>query len=123
MGLLATNILFICFFGCYKPAKSSMTNKVVLVLELGLILLISLFIAYDKTIVKNIDTQQGYSIAMVIVECFIILIAMIWCCYRLVLVVRETETWKKIYAKCTENTDPDYLKEQQRKRDLEFDFG
>ena len=108
MILLAVNILFVCFFGCYKPAKSPLTNKVIL----------SLFIAYDKTIVKDISTQHGYSIAMVTVECIMIMIAMVWCCYRLVLVIRETETWKKIYAKCTENTDPEYLKEQQRKRDL-----
>ena len=25
--------------------------------------------------------------------------------------------------KLTENTDPEYLKKQQKKRDLEFDFG
>ena len=123
IALLAVNILFVCFFGCYKPAKSSLTNKVVLLLELGLILLLALFLAYDKTIVKDTSAQQGYSIAMVTIECIIILIAMVWCCYRLILVIRETETWKKIYSKCTENTDPDYLKEQQRKRDLEFDFG
>ena len=118
MALLATNILFLCFFGCYKPAKSPLTNKIVIVLELGLILLISLFLAYDKTVDKTIATQQGYAIAMVTVAVIIILIALVWSFYRLMLVIKETETWKKIYAKCTENTDPEYLKEQQRKRDL-----
>ena len=67
MALLATNVLFLCFFGCYKPAKSPLTNKIVIILELGLILLISLFLAYDKTVDKNITTQQGYAIAMVTV--------------------------------------------------------
>ena len=51
------------------------------------------------------------------------IIVLLWAIYRLVLVIRQTETWKAIYNKCTQNTDPEYLKEQQRKRDLEFDFG
>ena len=32
MALLATSILFLCFFACYKPAKSPLTNKVVILL-------------------------------------------------------------------------------------------
>jgi hypothetical protein len=32
MVILATNILFLSFFGCYKPAKSPLTNKVVFAL-------------------------------------------------------------------------------------------
>ena len=46
--LLAVNVLFLSFYGCYKPAKSSLTNKVVLLLELGLIVLIGLFMGYDR---------------------------------------------------------------------------
>lgn len=52
-----------------------------------------------------------------------IAIVLIWAFYRLILVIRDTDTWKAIYQKITENKDPEYLKEQQRKRDLEFDFG
>ena len=88
MALIAINILFICFFGCYKPAKSPLTNKIVAILELGLIILISLFLAYDKTVDKSITTQQGYAIAMVVVAIIIILIALVWSCYRLILVIR-----------------------------------
>ena len=88
MALLAVNILFICFFGCYKPAKSRLTNKVVFVLEVGLLIIAGLFIAYDKTIDKSITTQQGYSIALVVVQILMIVIALIWSFYRLLLVIR-----------------------------------
>ena len=47
----------------------------------------------------------------------------IWLVYRAMLMIRETETWKKVYKKCTENKDPEYLREEQKKRDLEFSFG
>jgi hypothetical protein len=67
MVLLATNILFLSFFGCYKPAKAPLTNKVVISLEIGLILLISLFLGYDKLTTKDITNQLGFSIAMVVV--------------------------------------------------------
>ena len=104
--LLASSVTFLCFFGCYRPAKSPLTNKVIIILEIGLMLTISLFLAYDKVIDKNIDTQQGFAIALVVVQSIMILIALAWSFYRLVLVISETETWKSIYAKATANTDP-----------------
>lgn len=81
-------------------------------------LLICLFIGYDKMEVKSVSTQLGFSVALVVVEVLLIVIVLVWAIYRLWLVIRETETWKAIYAKVTENKDPEYLKEQQRKRDL-----
>jgi hypothetical protein len=50
------------------------------------------------------------------------LVVLAWVGYRLWLNIKDSDIWAKIYAKLTENTDPEYLKEQQRKRDLEFDF-
>lgn len=67
MVMLCTNILFLSFYACYKPAKSPLTNKIIISLELGFIILISLFIGYDKMITKDITTQQGFSIAMIFV--------------------------------------------------------
>ena len=66
---------------------------------------------------------MGFAYALVVVQSLMILIVLVWVVYRLALVIRETDTWKAIYAKLTENKDPEYLKEQQRRRDLEFDFG
>ena len=86
--ILVGNIVFLCFFGCYKPAKSPLTNKIVVFLECGLMILMGLFIAYDKTIDKNVDTQLGYSIAMLVVEGIMFLVAIVWSFYRLVLVIR-----------------------------------
>lgn len=73
-------------------------------------LLICLFIGYDKMEVKNVSTQLGFSVALVVVEALLIVIVLVWAIYRLWLVIRETETWKAIYAKVTENKDPEYLK-------------
>lgn len=60
---------------------------------------------------------------MMIVQGLLILTVFIWSVYRLSLIIKESQTWKKISSKMYENTDPEYLKEQQRKRDLQFDFG
>lgn len=46
------------------------------------------------------------------------LIVLVWVTYRLGLNIKDSDVWVKIYAKLTANTDPEYLKEQQRKRDL-----
>lgn len=87
MLLLANSIVFLCFFGCYKPAKAPLTNKVVFLLELGFILLVGLFIAYDKVVDKNINTQLGFSIALVVVEVLMILLAIVWSFYRLMMLI------------------------------------
>ena len=65
--LLASNILFLSFYACYRPAKAPLTNKICIALEIGLILLISLFISYDKLNTKDISAQLGFSIAMIVV--------------------------------------------------------
>ncbi len=110
MVLLSANVMFLSFYGCYKPANSPVTNKVVLLIEVGLMLLICLFIGYDKMEVKSVSTQLGFSVALVVVEALLIVVVLVWAIYRLWLVIRETETWKAIYAKVTENKDPEYLK-------------
>ena len=60
---------------------------------------------------------------MIVIICLMMLAILIWIVYRGILVIRGTESWAYVYMKLTENKDPEYLKEQQRKRDLEFDFG
>ena len=57
------------------------------------------------------------------IQSILLIVLLVWMVYRFVLVIGETQTWKECYAKMKENRDPVYLKEQQRKRDLEFDFG
>jgi hypothetical protein len=85
---------------------------------MGYIILEGLFIGYDKLVTKDTNSQLGFSIAMIVVEGLVILLVLAWAFYRLVLVIRETDSWKHIYKRLTVNTDPEYLKEQQRRKDL-----
>ena len=123
VAILAINIVFLFIFFFYQPSKNRITNYVCLSVEILLIILTGLFIAYDKILLKSIERQVGFSIGMLIVEASIVLILIVWSIYRLVLVIKDTETWQKIHAKVTEDKSPEFLREQQRKRDLEFDFG
>lgn len=67
---------------------------------------------------KSITNQTGFAIALMTVQATAMLIVLVWVAYRLGLNIKDTDVWMKIYAKLTQNTDPEYLKEQQRKRDL-----
>lgn len=60
---------------------------------------------------------------MIAVSAFVIFIIIIWVFVRGLFMIKESDTWDKIYKRMTENRDPDYLREMQRKRDLEFDLG
>ena len=60
---------------------------------------------------------------MIAVSAFVIIIIIIWVFVRGLFMIKESDTWDKIYKRMTENRDPDYLREMQRKRDLEFDLG
>ena len=123
LAMLMTNAVFFIFYLCYQPATSPITNKVCMIIQIGYIILEGLFIGYDKLVAKDINSQLGFSIAMITIEGLVILLVLAWATYRLILVIRETNVWKHIYKKLTENTDPEYLKQQQRKKDLEYDFG
>jgi hypothetical protein len=48
VSLLAVNLSFLFYYLCHKPSKSSMTNYVCLFLELLMIILESLFYAYNR---------------------------------------------------------------------------
>jgi hypothetical protein len=69
-----------------------------------------LFLGYHKLISKNLNSQLGFSSGLIAVEGIMILTVLGWAIYRLVLLIRETDTWKQIYYKMTENKDPNYLK-------------
>jgi hypothetical protein len=86
--LLGSNILFLSFYICYRPAKAPLTNTICILLEIGLVLLIALFIAYDKLDTKDITNQLGFSIAMIVIEAIMMIIVLLWAIYRLILVIR-----------------------------------
>ncbi len=53
---------------------------------------------------------MGFAVAMVVIQTAAILIVLGWVGYRLILVIKDSDVWFKIYAKLTENTDPEYLR-------------
>lgn len=55
---------------------------------------------------------------MLVLEAAIVLIILVWLTYRLILAIQASDSWKIVYQRITRNTDPEFLKEQQRKRDL-----
>lgn len=65
--MLMVNGVFFIFYLCYQPAASPITNKVCMIVEIGYIILEGLFIAYDKLLSKDINSQLGFSIAMITV--------------------------------------------------------
>lgn len=64
------------------------------------------------------EAQTGFSITMITVQGLVVGIVLLWIIYRGIVMIKESETWQNIYLRITENTDPEYLREQQRKRDL-----
>ena len=78
---------------------------------------------YDKLEQKSLEEQVGFSITMIIIIGIMLVAICIWVVYRGVMIIRTTYSWAYVYKKLTENTDPEYLKEQQRKKDLDFDWG
>lgn len=67
VALLAINISFLLIYLCLKPSKSPLTNKICIAVELLMIILESLFLAYDKLITKSVNNQLGFSIGMIII--------------------------------------------------------
>jgi phosphoglycerol transferase MdoB-like AlkP superfamily enzyme len=116
--LLSINLAFLIMLVVYRPSKTALTNYVCIFIELMLVVLECLCFAYDKLIFKTLDNQTGFADGMLVVEGAAMLTVLGWIIYRLGLVISETDVWKKIHAKLTANTHPEYLKEQQRKRDL-----
>lgn len=92
-------------------------------IETSYIVLAGMYYGYNKLENKSLDEQVGFSIAMIVIKTLIILAIIAWIIYRGILVIRDTETWQNAYVKMTENKSPEFLREQQRKRDLEFDWG
>ena len=60
---------------------------------------------------------------MIAASAFGIVIILFWVIVRGIFMIKESETWDKIYKRMTENRDPEYLRQMQHKRDLEFDLG
>lgn len=77
-----------------------------------------MFYGYNKMEDKSLDVQVGFSIAMVVIQTLVLLAIIGWIIYRGIMVIRDTETWQNAYVKMTENKSPEFLREQQRKRDL-----
>ena len=101
VSLLAINISFIFYYLCHQPSKSSVTNYVCLFLELLMIILESIFYAYNRLESKPTDSQIGFSFGMLTVQGLAIITIIVWLFYRLVFMIRETDSWKHIYAKIT----------------------
>jgi hypothetical protein len=101
VSLLAINISFIFYYLCHHPAKSSVTNYVCLFLELLMIILESIFYAYNRLLSKTTESQIGFSLGMLTIQGVAIVTIIVWLVYRLVFMIRETDSWKHIYAKIT----------------------
>lgn len=99
--LLAVNISFIFYYLCHQPSKSSITNYICLLLELLMIILESIFYAYNRLDSKPTNSQIGFSLGMLAVEGIAMITIITWLFYRLALMIRETDSWKHIYAKIT----------------------
>ena len=116
--MLMTNIVFMTYCLCFTPSKSKLTNYVNIAIELGYILIEGLFYGYFKLENKVSEEQIGFSFALITIQALILLIVFMWAFYRLICDFKQSETWKYIYMKLTENTNPEYLKKQQKRRDL-----
>ena len=116
--LIVVNVLFLLYTGCFMPSKSKLTNAINITIDTSYIILAGMFYGYHRLENKNLDEQTGFGIALITIHAIVLLIMFIWLVYRFFMMISETECWKSIYAKATENRDPVYLKEQQRKRDL-----
>jgi hypothetical protein len=82
-----------------------------------------MYYGYHRLINKTLDEQLGFGIGMVSLQGLVLLIIGGWLVYRFFKMIGETVIWKNVYNRITENKDPEYLREQQKKRDLEFDLG
>lgn len=88
IALLSINCSFFVMYLCFRPSKTPLTNYVCFIFELLLIVLEGLFYAYDKLKTKNVDSQFGFSVGMMTVEGLIMITAVIWIIYRLILVIK-----------------------------------
>jgi hypothetical protein len=121
--MLMTNIVFMTYCMCFTPSKSKVTNYINFAIEIGYIVIEGLFYGYFKLENKTAEEQLGFACTLIAVQALILLFVFIWAFARMVSDFKQSETWKYIYMKLTENKDPEYLKKQQKKRDLDFDFG
>lgn len=99
------------------------TNYINVAIESSYIVLAGLYFGYYKLEQKSLSEQVGFAVAMIAIKALMILIILGWIIYRGMLMIKDTQTWQNVYQKVTENKDPEYIKDQQRKRDLEFDWG
>lgn len=118
ISIIVVSGLFLMYVGCYMPSNSMVTNVINIIIETSYIILAGLFYSFNKLEVKDMEAQTGFSITMITVQGLVVGIVLLWIIYRGIVMIKESETWQNIYLRITENTDPEYLREQQRKRDL-----
>lgn len=66
-----------------------------------MIILESIFYAYNRLLSKTTESQIGFSLGMLTIQGVAIVTIIVWLVYRLVFMIRETDSWKHIYAKIT----------------------
>ena len=92
------------------PSKSTVTNAINITIDSSYVILAGMFYGYHRLENKTLDEQTGFGIALIAIHSLVLLAMFSWLCYRTVLMIGETDCWKYIYLKITENKDPEYLK-------------
>lgn len=99
--MLMINFVFMCYYLCFMPSASKMTNYLNFFIETGYIVLEGLFYGYFKLDFKTAEEQAGFSITFITVEALIIFVVFLWVLYRFIELFKSSSTWKYIYMKMT----------------------
>lgn len=80
--IIILSVIFLFYFMCYMPAKSFLSNAMNIAIESSYVILGGMLYGYDKLVNKDIEEQKGFSIAMIVGICLMLIAIFCWVIYR-----------------------------------------